>query len=131
MESDFGMEQTRTEEKSNTHQRAFNPIHYEIGGDQYPFFLAMVAEKFQNDEPWFFSRPLGKNLPRQFLSKATPSNWSTSKNKVSNHSARKTTITTLLDNNVNLLHVSQLSGYKNVGNHIILRHYNNNSPCQT
>ena len=130
---------TRTGEKSNSHQRAFNPRAYETGGDQCPvgiyehfvkrrpiesktdnspFFLAMVPEqKLQDDEPWFFNRPLGKNLLGQFLSKATnllQTGSSTSRSKVSNHSARKTTITTLLDNNVNPLHVSQLSGHKNV-----------------
>ena len=34
--------------------------------------------------------------------------------KVSNHSARKTPITNLLNSNIHPLHVSQLSGHKNI-----------------
>ena len=41
-------------------------------------------------------------------------NSTTSRSKISNHSARKTCISTLLNNNGNLLHVTQLSGHKNV-----------------
>ena len=37
-----------------------------------------------------------------------------SRSKISNHSARKTSITTLLNNNVHPMHVSQLSGHKNI-----------------
>ena len=38
---------------------------------------------------------------------------STSRSKVANHSARKTCISSLLNNNINPIHVSQLSGHKN------------------
>ena len=66
-----------------------------------------------------------KNLLGEFLSKATtalaecPSSvkcdlqQSKSRSKVANHSARKTSITSLLDENISPLHVSQLSGHKN------------------
>ena len=36
-----------------------------------------------------------------------------SRNKIANHSARKTTLSKLLDNKIHPLHVSQLSGHKN------------------
>ena len=38
----------------------------------------------------------------------------TSLSKVANHSARKTSISTLLNNDIHPLHVSQLSGHKNI-----------------
>lgn len=133
---------TRTGETSNTHQRAFNPCAYATGGPQCPveiykifvskrpiesknndspFFLAMVPnDKLQHTQPWYYNRPLGKNKLGEFLSKA-PSylqsisqNSTTSRSKISNHSVRKTAITTLLENNVDPLHVSQLSGHKNI-----------------
>ena len=45
----------------------------------------------------------------------------------SNHSARKTSISTLLNNNVHPIHVSQLSGHKNIDN---LRSYHTASSKQ-
>ena len=90
-----------------------------------PFFLAMIPKERINSNAWYYDRPLGKNLIGEFLSKATTvlKNWpmssvandieqSRSRSKIANHSARKTAITTLLNNNVNPLHVSQLSGHK-------------------
>ena len=82
-----------------------------------PFFLAVryhIDYNFEN--VWYLNRPLGKNSIGEFLSKASKLLPATSCNrkKVSNHSARKTAITNLMDNNVNPLHVGQLSGHKNM-----------------
>ena len=75
-------------------------------------------DKLQPSMPWYYNRPLGKNKLGEFLNKASshlPSQSSTtSRSKISNHSVRKTAITTLLENNVDPLHVSQLSGHKNI-----------------
>ena len=80
---------TRTGEKSNAHQRAFNPRAYETGADQCPvkmfqfftekrpegskkddspFFLAMIPEQhLSSSKQWYFNRPLGKNLLGEFF----------------------------------------------------------------
>ena len=132
---------TRTGEKSRSHQGAFNPHAHETGGEQCPvkiyelfiskrpeerkrsdspFFLAMVPEKhLSNGKPWYFNRPLGKNMLGEFLNKASEllnnNNSTTSRSKVANHSARKTCLNTLLSNDVNELHVSQLKGRSPLG----------------
>ena len=132
---------TRTGEVSNSHQRAFNPRAYATGGsqcpikiykefvskrpldantDNSPFFLAMVPDiKLKDGQPWYYNRPLGKNKLGEFMSNASrhlpsSSTTGTSRSKVANHSVRKTSISSLLENDVNPLHVSQLSGHKNV-----------------
>ena len=130
---------TRTGEKTSSHQRAFNPKAYETGSwdcpvvtyehfcqhrpadakmPNSPFFLAAIKPSQIKDDIWFFSRPLGKNKLGEFLSKAAPALGITdkSRSKVANHSARKTSISKLLDNNIHPLHVSQLSGHKNINN---------------
>ena len=66
-----------------------------------------------------FNRPLGKHLLGEYLSKAAhvlQNSWSTSiiQTKISSHSACKISISNLLNNNVNHVHISQLSGHKNV-----------------
>ena len=47
-------------------------------------------------------------------SNAILQNSSSSRSKIANHSARKTCISTLLDKDVNPIHVAQLSGHKNI-----------------
>ena len=72
---------------------------------------------------WYYKRPLGKKKISEFLSytESILGHSATSRSKISNHSARKTSITTLLNNNVHPLHVMQLSGHKNIES---LNHYN-------
>ena len=129
---------TRTGERSNSHQREFNPRAYETSSQQCPvaiyetfvskrpadskeenspFFLAMVPERHISDgKPWFFNRPLGKNMLGDFMKNARSllQNTNTSRSKIANHSARKTCINTLLNIEISPLHVSQLSGHKNL-----------------
>ena len=74
---------------------------------------------------WYYDRPLGKNLIGEFLSNASQAlkncptssvasdiEQSKSRSKIANHSARKTAVTALLDNNIDPIHVAQLSGHK-------------------
>ena len=127
---------TRTGEKYNSHQRAFNPRAYATGGqqcpvsiyeefvnrrpeesrkDDSPFFLAMVPEQHINKSKyWYFNRPLGKNMPGDFLKNARSllQNSTTSRSKISNHSARNSCISTLLNNNVNPLMSPNYQGIK-------------------
>ena len=128
---------TRTGESSNSHQRSFNPRAYETNDDRCPvmiyqqflrhrpkasltpdspFFLQMIPQDKIKNEEWYLNRPLGRNELGEFLSQTSNiigSSSSSSRSKVSNHSARKTSITNLLDSNKNSLHVIQLSGHKN------------------
>ena len=127
----------RTGESSN-HRRLFNPVAYKTNSkqepirvyeaflrhhpeeekqDNSPFFLTVIPEKHIKSDVWFYPRPLGKNKIGSFLKEAEPllqSNTGKSRSKISNHSARKTGITKLLDNNVHPLNVSQLSGHKSL-----------------
>lgn len=128
---------TRTGERPMGHQRSFNPkafaskstdrcpvkIYKEfishrpstMCNPESPFFLAVSQNAdYENVKIWYQPRPLGKNKVGEFMSKANGQ-------KVANHSARKTCITNLLNNNVNPIHVAQLSGHKKVNS---LQSYN-------
>ena len=120
------------------HKRAFNPTAFatetercpvslykkfishrpdNMCQDASPLFLAINYHVDYNLDPvWYLPRPLGKNKIGEFLPGArkilVSSGECTTKGKISNHSARKTTITNLLDNNINPLYVQQLSGHK-------------------
>ena len=130
---------TRTGETPMGHQRPYNPTAVEKGGPMCPVGL---FEEFKKHRPttmneaesplflavryhindyekvleWYFPSALGKNILGKFLPEArdalNASGLTTSKGKVANHSARKTSISTLLGNNVNPLIVQQHSGHK-------------------
>ena len=83
--------------------------------DEVTFFPAMVYMSIYKS--WYFNPPLHKNLLGEFLNKAAnilqnSSSACTCRSKISNHSAPKTSICNLLNNNVNHVYVSQLSGHK-------------------
>ena len=143
---------TFTGEVANSHsaQRTFNPKVHETGDDKCPvkayklfvehrpveslakdspFFLAMIPEARINSSVWFYNKPLGKNKLGEFLShaKSILGESFASRSKIANHSARKTSITKLLHNNVHPIHVVQLTGHKNYES---LNHYNVVSPDQ-
>ena len=130
---------TRTGEKSYSHQRNFNPRAYETKTERCPikiyecfvshrpkerklsdspFFLTNIpVERIANNNVWYYNRPLGKNILGQFLSETSSilqNQSNCSRSKVSNHSARKTSISTLLNDNIHPIHVAQLSGHKNL-----------------
>ena len=81
-----------------------------------PLFLQVRYNIDYNSEIIrFYDKPLGKNSIGQFMRKARTilNSENANKGKISNHSARKTTITTnLLNENINPLHVHQISGHK-------------------
>ena len=128
---------TRTGEKPMGNKRAFNPKAFSTGTYRcpvriYKLFISHRPENMCNDESplflgvrhnidtnvdkcWYFPRPMGRNSIGEFLSKASAilsGGVSNFKGKVENHSARKTSITNLLNENVNPLYVTQLSGHK-------------------
>lgn len=125
---------TRNGERPLGHKRSFNPKAFATGTDRCPvkIFKEYVShrptEMCKDDSPlflqvcynveytsnkfWYFPKPLGKNSVGQFLSKARKVLDSNSAGKISNHSARKTTVTNLLNQDINPLHVQQITGHK-------------------
>ena len=126
---------TRNGERPLGHKRPFNPKAFATGDNRCPvfFFKEFVSHRPKNmcreDSPlflqvryqidpivvkeWYLSKPLGKNSIGEFLGKARSIlNNNRSTGKISNHSARKTTITNLMNNNINPLHIQQISGHK-------------------
>ena len=77
-----------------------------------PFFLAVNHSRAPDNPIWYNRAPLGKNKIGEFLTKAAknaglPGN-------VTNHSVRKTCISRLMDAEVPVNYVAQLSGHKNL-----------------
>ena len=129
---------TRTGEKTSSHQRSFNPKAYETGSwdcpvttyekfiehrpleaknSDSPFFLSVIPPQQIKNKIWYFPRPLGKNKIGEILgnaSKLLKNDNNKSRSKISNHSARKYMISKLLNKNIHPIHVSQLSGHKNI-----------------
>ena len=132
---------TRNGETPMGHRRAFNPTAVENGGilcpvglfEEFrnhrpstmlkptsPMFLAVRYHitDYEKEKEWYFPSALGKNQLGKFLPAARDAlNGGkipvTTKGKVANHSARKTSISTLLGSKkVNPLIVQQLSGHK-------------------
>ena len=129
---------TRKGENSRSHQRSFNPKAFETKDAQCPiaiyeeflkhrpakskqkdspFFLRVIPQQLISDDVWYYNQPLGKNSLGNMMSEAKKvlgDTTTTSRSKVANHSARKTSISSLLNNNVHPLHVQQLSGHKDI-----------------
>ena len=131
---------TRDGARPMGHRRAFNPKAYEVPGSTrcpvyiYRCFISHRPESmkspnsplflqckynidYNKDQIWYYSRGLGKNSIGKFLSEANKvlpceSSRRLNANKVANHSARKTSVTMLLNANVDPNTVKQLSGHK-------------------
>lgn len=122
---------TRSGGKEFGPERYFNPRIYATGTERCPlkFFKSYLArrptEMEKPDDPfylavkknstnhvWFKKQPLGIHSLGNFMKiMASAANL---KGKRTNHSARRTMITTLRHENVNPLDISQLSGHKNL-----------------
>ena len=111
-------------------ERAFNPRMYAIGGDQCPVklfkkyislcpqhtkysnspFYIQPAVKI-NDMIWYKNQPVGINSLGKYMKIMSDG---ADICKKTNHSARKTMITKLMQNDIHPNHVAQLSGHKNL-----------------
>ena len=140
---------TRNGERPLGHKRSFNPKAFPTATDRCPvkIFKEYVShrptEMCQDDSPlflqvrynveytsnkiWYFPKPLGKNSVGEFMSKARKMLENNSAGKISNHSARKTTVTNLLNRDINPLHVQQITGHKKLES---LNNYNTASLSQ-
>ena len=111
--------------------RAFNPRMYATGCERCPvkllskYFSLRPAHACLLDSPfyiqqanlistetWYKNQPVGVNTLCKFMKTMTENAGVTGKK--TNHSARKTTITKLVEQDINPLHVAQLSGHKNI-----------------
>ena len=77
-----------------------------------PFFLAINHKRKPADPVWYSRAPLGKKRDRSILTKAAKS--AGLPGNVTNHSVRKTCISRLMDAEVPVNYVAQLSGHKNL-----------------
>ncbi|KAK3734269.1 hypothetical protein QZH41_008856 [Actinostola sp. cb2023] len=122
---------TRTGGKEFGPERYYNPRMYATGNDRCPvrIFRAYLehrpAEMRSPDSPlylatvknaktntWFKRQPLGVHSLGSFMKQMTAN--ADIPGKHTNHSARRTMITTLRHENINPLDISQLSGHKNL-----------------
>ena len=77
-----------------------------------PLYLAVKHQRKPDDDLWYMPCPLGKNKIGKFLSTAAKN--ASLQGRVTNHFARKTCISRLLDANVSNNFVAQLSGHRNL-----------------
>lgn len=127
---------TRDGAKPTGHQRKYNPPAFVTETERCPvklfkefkhrrpvcdadspLYLTIRSNiDYETEKIWYFPRPMGKNTIAEFLSKARGllegTGMQTTKGKIANHTCRKTSLSTLLQNDVNPLHVQQLSGHK-------------------
>ena len=108
--------------------RAFNPRMYATGDERCPvkhFTLYLSLRPLSASTPdlplymlvtnnlkpnvWYKNQPIGVNTLGGFMKKIAGLTG-----KKTNHSARKTMVTRLIQNEVHLLHVTQLSGHNNL-----------------
>ena len=122
---------TRTGEKETVPLRAFNPKMYATGGEKCPvkmfknylsrrpvgmrnpedpFYLATISNPVS--QIWFKQQPLGKNSLGTFMKKMCKAAEITGRH--TNHSARRTMITTLRHQNVEPLNIIALAGQRNL-----------------
>ena len=115
-------------------ERAFNPRMYAHGGENCPvnLFKTYISHRpphtTKDDSPfylqpaniistrsniWYKNQPVGINSLKKYM-KTMTENAGISGKKTTNHSARKTMITKLVQNDTNPLHVAQLTGHKNI-----------------
>ena len=77
-----------------------------------PFFLAVNHRRKPSSQIWYSNAALGKNLIGKFL--VTAAKTAGLPGNISNHSVRKTCISRLMDAEVPVNYVAQLSGHKNL-----------------
>jgi integrase len=124
---------TRHGQDESSGRRAFYPTAQATGNERCPvmyykmfkshrpllmnqpearFYLAVKHKRNPNDNIWYKRSPLGKNEIGKLLSKAAQNVGLPG--RVTNHSVRKTCVSRLLDSDVPVNFVAQLSGHHNL-----------------
>jgi len=84
----------------------------EMNSSDSPFYLAINHRRKPNDNTWYMKAPLGKNEIGNLLKKAAER--AGLQGNITNHSVRKTCISRLMDAEVPVNYVAQLSGHRNL-----------------
>ena len=84
----------------------------EMNQVESPFYLSVKHQRNPDDNIWYKKCPLGKNEIGKLLSKAAKN--AGLPGQVTNHSVRKTCVLGLLDSDVAVNYVAQLSGHHNL-----------------
>ena len=124
----------RNSERPLGHKRLFNPRAFATGNERCPvkfskefvshhptemckddsflFLQVHYNVEYISNKVWYFSKLLGKSSVGEFMSKVRIILENNSSGKISNDSARKTTIINRLNEETNPLHVQQIPGHK-------------------
>ena len=86
----------------------------DCNNSDYPFYLAVDNVKENNETAWFKRSVVRINKLYAIMETMAKKANLTSKENITNHSARKTMIQKLNDNEVPPTHIMQISGHKNV-----------------
>ena len=104
---------TNTERCPVRYYKAFKSHHpAEMNSSDSPFYLAINHRRKPNDNTWYMKAPLGKNEIGNLLKKAAER--AGLQGNITNHSVRKTCISRLMDAEVPVNYVAQLSGHRNL-----------------
>ena len=124
---------SKTRHGDGHHTRAFNPIAHASNNERCPvryykkfkshrpedtnkpdspFYLAINHRRKPEDSTWYMRAPLGKNGIGKMLKTAAAR--AGLQGNVTNHSVRKTSISRLMDADIPVNYVAQLSGHKNL-----------------
>ena len=79
-----------------------------------PFYLGINHTKNPTEKPWFKASAMGVNKLNSLMKTMADKAGFDEKRRLTNHSARKTMIQKLNDNNIPQTHIMQLSGHRNV-----------------
>ena len=79
-----------------------------------PFYLSINHTKNPTEKPWFKVNAMGVNKLNSLMKTMADKAGFGEKRRLTNHSARKTMIQKLNDNNIPPTHIVQLSGHRNV-----------------
>ena len=79
-----------------------------------PSYLGINHTKNPTEKPWFKASAMGVNKLNSLMKTMADKAGFDEKRRLTNHSARKTMIQKLNDNNIPPTHIMQLSGHRNV-----------------
>ncbi|CAH3114587.1 unnamed protein product [Porites lobata] len=87
---------------------------YSMTDSDSPFYLGINHIKNPTEKPWFKASAMGVNKLNSLMKTMADKAGFDEKRRLTNHSARKTMIQKLNDNNIPPTHIMQLSGHRNV-----------------
>ena len=86
----------------------------EMMADDSQFYLTVNTEVLKAGKKWFKAAPLGVNSLRSMVKNMVAASQVHSDKKLVNHSTRKHLVQNLVDNNIPLNEIVQITGHKNI-----------------